>query len=419
MEETKEMDFQVIVDLPVVVFNVEELKSQALALVEKYDGLVFTEEEIPAVRRDMAMLNSLAEKLERARIDTAKQMMAPIKEFEAQIKDVSAILLNTRSVLGGKVQVFVEQQKELRRQAVLQAIEDVRTKYMAFCSGLQVQLRETWLAKSTSMISVKSDINDIFSEHTKAMEAQAALLIAKQERSQAIEAKAAGLEAQYGFALPRMQFASYLSMDFSLSDAYAYMEGVYQKEADRRAEAARIAAEKAEAARIERERLDAIEAERKRVAAEEQARKDAERARLAAEKAEEALERGRQEEARRAAEAEERARKDAEAARNRVDTPSNAEMAARLAETVTTSGQLADAQREALAPRKDVPQWSGGPQFNDPEQPQVVDDITTVTAAEVLKALVQEIKTAPHLIAVKNSKAFQDAKALLAAIKEV
>ena len=140
MEETKEMDFQVITELPVVVFNVEELKSQALALVEKYDGLVFTEEEIPAVRRDMTMLNGLAERLERARIDTAKQMMAPIKEFEAQIKEVSAILLKTREALGSKVQVYVQQQKEIRRAAVLQAIEDIRAGYMTFCSAMEVQL---------------------------------------------------------------------------------------------------------------------------------------------------------------------------------------------------------------------------------------------------------------------------------------
>lgn len=365
MEEIKEMDFQVITELPVVVFNVEELKSQALALVERYDGLVFTEEEIPAVRKDMAMLNTLAERLERARIDTAKQMMAPIKEFEAQIKDVSAILLKTREVLGEKVQVFVQQQKEIRRAAVLLAIEDVRAKYMEFCSALDVPLRETWLAKSTSMISVKSDINDIFAAHTKAMEAAVALAVAKNERAQAIEAKAAGLEVQYGFALPRMRFANYLSMDFSLGDAYAHMDGAYQKESVRRQEECRVEAEKralADAARVERDR-------------------------------------------------QEQARLDAEAARNRVETPAEAEIAAKQAETATTPQQHARLQQEALAPRKDGPQF-----LNDPEPlPEVVNDSTTMTALEALKALVQEIKGGTLLMNVKTSKAFHDAVAVIKA----
>lgn len=431
MEEIKEMDFQVITELPVVVFNVEELKSQALALVERYDGLVFTEEEIPAVRKDMAMLNTLAERLERARIDTAKQMMAPIKEFEAQVKDVSAILLKTREVLGEKVQVFVQQQKEIRRAAVLLAIEDVRAKYMAFCSALEVPLRETWLAKSTSMISVKSDISDIFAAHTKAMEAAAALIVAKNERVQAIEAKAAGLEAQHGFVLPRMGFAPFLEISVPLMEAYASMDRVYMVEGDRRAEAARIAAEKAERERVERERQEAVKAERERVEAqrladEEQRRRDLEHVRVSQDQArlnEAAEHRRLEEEAERisaeraAAEKAERerlgaeriARLDAEAERNRVETPSDAEMAAKQASFVTTPAQAATLQREGLAPRKD------GPPFDHLYSHDGADDTTQMTALEALKALVQEIKGGTLLMGVKTSKAFHDAVAVIKA----
>lgn len=414
MEQTKEMTFEVITELPVVVFNVEELKAQALALVERYDGLVFTEEEIPAVRKDMAMLNGLAEKLERARIDTARQMMAPIKQFEVQIKEVSAILLKTRETLGAKVQEYVQQQREIRREAVLQAIEDVRTKYMTFCSILDVPVRETWLAKSTSMISVKSDINDIFAAHTKAGEDAAALIVAKNERVQAIEAKAAGLEAQYGFTLPRMGFAQFLDLSTPLAEAYGTMDYAYQAENDRRVEAARVAAEKAERERVERERQEAVKAERERVAAEEQAKRDAERAQAAAASAEAALERGRQEEAKAViakVAAEEQARLDAEAARNRVDTSINAQIAAEQASHVMSPEQYAAQQREAMAPRKDGPQFDLEPATTE----EAVETTSPMTALEALKALAQEIKAAPHLVAVKNSKAFSDAVAVIKA----
>jgi multidrug efflux pump subunit AcrA (membrane-fusion protein) len=192
-------------------------------------------------------------------------------------------------------------------------------------------------------------------------------------------------------------------------DAYAAMDRVYQIEGDRRAEAARIAAEKAEAARVERERQEAVRAERERAAAEEQAKRNAERARIAVAQA--------QEEAQRI---EEQARLDAEAARNRVGTPGDAEIAAKQASFVTTSAQVATLQREALAPRKDGPVFEAEnpcPDCNSCTGSPDCSDVHGVrlTAMEALKALVQEIKTGTLLMGVKTSKAFTDAVAVIKA----
>lgn len=98
--------------LPAITCDYELLRQWAKSITEKYQDLVVREEDIKAIKTDMAELNKAKQKLERARIDTVKAISAPIREFEAQIKDITCLFDAVYKSLADQVKVFEDKEKE-------------------------------------------------------------------------------------------------------------------------------------------------------------------------------------------------------------------------------------------------------------------------------------------------------------------
>lgn len=72
------------------------LQQYVEGMIQKYDGLIFTDEEIPEAKKRMADLNRLKKNIEDKRKEIKKEIAEPYMQFEAQIKP-SRIARHTRS----------------------------------------------------------------------------------------------------------------------------------------------------------------------------------------------------------------------------------------------------------------------------------------------------------------------------------
>ena len=223
-EERKEpgMDLKVESTLPVLDFNMEELKAQALALAGKYKGLVFTEEQIPEVRKDMAYLNQVVERLEDARKATVKRMKAPIDAFEKQVKDLAAIILSARAGLAKQVQDYVDTAREEKR-AVVNAIilAEIGT-----LEGFAVPMQDSWLSASTAKSKITAEVKALIAAEHKRREDAAALGAAKQERALAVEQKLQTINKALCLSLSVASFLDCLDIKRPLGEVYEQMEEV-------------------------------------------------------------------------------------------------------------------------------------------------------------------------------------------------
>ena len=76
------------IDLPNEIENLEQLKTELIPRLEKYNSLVVTEDSIKAAKEDKANLNKLRKAIEEQRISIKKQYLEPYNVLEADRKSV-------------------------------------------------------------------------------------------------------------------------------------------------------------------------------------------------------------------------------------------------------------------------------------------------------------------------------------------
>lgn len=216
-------------------FDYAALEAWALAIAEKYRGLVVTEDQVVGIKSEMAHLNATKKKLDDVRKEAVKVVSAPIKEFEAQIKAVCAIFDNTYAALSEQVKNHEERAREIKRQEVLFAIETLTTE--AGFPGLEIPVQDSWLNKTQKPKQTAADIQAFILRHDQALKAAAAAEQAKQDRAVAIENQNAALAQGYGFTIPLSQFYALHNLETPLEQVNEAMTSAYRAKAEANAKA--------------------------------------------------------------------------------------------------------------------------------------------------------------------------------------
>lgn len=107
------MDIQLNKQLPVITMNFEEVKSNLISSMEKYKGMVVTEENLKDCKATQKDLAGLRNKLDTYRKDVKKEMEKPIKEFEGQCKE----LMNLVDEVGNPIKLGISEFDNKRRKA--------------------------------------------------------------------------------------------------------------------------------------------------------------------------------------------------------------------------------------------------------------------------------------------------------------
>lgn len=95
-----------------LAINYEELKREIDISLNKYRGLVVTEDEIIGAKRDRATLNKVKEVIEGRRKELKKEFLEPYEEVERQAKELVGMIDEVNSEIDKQIKEFEEKEKE-------------------------------------------------------------------------------------------------------------------------------------------------------------------------------------------------------------------------------------------------------------------------------------------------------------------
>jgi len=227
MEATNPTDLNLSFTPPAIQgFDYTGLKTWAEGIKARYADVVVMEDQVTGTKAEMAELNRIKKQLDAARIAAVKKVSEPIKEFEAQVKEVCGIFQATYDFLGDQVNNYEQRAREQKRTEVLFAIETLTAE--AGYPGLAIPVQDSWLNKTQKPKATADAIKAIIADHIKAEKDAAALEHAKQDRAVAIEQQCAALAQGYGFALPVSQFLKLHDLSLALVDVHESITAAYR-----------------------------------------------------------------------------------------------------------------------------------------------------------------------------------------------
>lgn len=145
------------IQLPdVIQFNYDELKRELTEKVQKYETLVYTEDQIKEAKADKASLNKLKKALNDERIKREREYMQPFNEFKTKINEIIAIIDKPVAIIDKQVKEFDEKRKADKRIEIGSFWETTEHPDWLTLAKL---FDERWLNAGYSMRQIKDDIN--------------------------------------------------------------------------------------------------------------------------------------------------------------------------------------------------------------------------------------------------------------------
>ena len=140
--------------LPPVEWNYETVKQWVQDGLEAYKGRVYTDETISEAKRDRANLNKLADAIDTKRKEMKAVYLAPYEQFEAQAKELTAMVKEQSAEIDAQVKTYEKFKKG-------EKLEQIRTELYAPMIGKLAGLvpyealhDPKWLNATTSMSAV-------------------------------------------------------------------------------------------------------------------------------------------------------------------------------------------------------------------------------------------------------------------------
>ena len=147
-----------------IEWNYEELKAELSQKLEEYKGLVYTEDQIKEAKADRAKLNALATAIDDKRKQIKKQCLQPYEQFEAQIKDLLAVIKEPVALIDAQIKGYEEEKKQKKLEevkALFEKLKDAAGEEFEFVSFEQI-FEDKFLNASLSLKMVETVINNKF-----------------------------------------------------------------------------------------------------------------------------------------------------------------------------------------------------------------------------------------------------------------
>lgn len=141
-----------------IKFNFEQLKKEVAEATEKYETLVYSDEEIKSAKADKAKLNKLKKALNDERIKREKEYMIPFNTFKAHINEIIDVINKSVDNIDKQVKEYEEKQKVEKRTQIGAYYTD-ETEHPEWLRLPQI-FDEKWLNASVSLKSVKDQIDE-------------------------------------------------------------------------------------------------------------------------------------------------------------------------------------------------------------------------------------------------------------------
>ena len=122
--------------------------------IQKYDGLVVTEEQIKDAEKNMADLNKMKDLIEDRRKEIKKEITIPYTEFEKNIKPIVKRIDEVRGKIKEQVDAFKEQEKAEKKKRICDWWKENGKQNIP----IEKIWNEQWLNKGTSDKQWQADL---------------------------------------------------------------------------------------------------------------------------------------------------------------------------------------------------------------------------------------------------------------------
>lgn len=147
--------------LPVINANFEEVKASLIETMEKYKGIVVTEDGLKDCKATQKDLSKIRNDIDAYRKLIKKEMTAPITEFEGKCKELIALVKETETPILEGIGVYDEK----RRQEKIKYISDTITIAISEIGlnekySTRLSVNDIKFTLTTSLKSIREDINE-------------------------------------------------------------------------------------------------------------------------------------------------------------------------------------------------------------------------------------------------------------------
>ena len=136
-------------------FNFEELKKDLQEKTNKYENIIYNDDEIAQAKKDRADLNKLKKAINDKRIAMEKEYMQPFNEFKNKVKEILDILDKPIAAIDTQVKNYEAQAVANKKKD----IEDLFKRISPF-SWIKLELIQNpkWLNASVSLKAVEEEM---------------------------------------------------------------------------------------------------------------------------------------------------------------------------------------------------------------------------------------------------------------------
>ena len=146
--------------LPVIGFNYDELKAELAERLQHYNGLVVTEDTIKDAKTDRANLNKLRTAIDTRRKEVKKAYMVPFNNFEAQCKELTALIDEPIKVIDYQLNEFDERRKQEKLKQVIDEYEILIPDAQKDIIPFDRIFDKRWLNSTMSILKVQDALRD-------------------------------------------------------------------------------------------------------------------------------------------------------------------------------------------------------------------------------------------------------------------
>lgn len=152
-------ELEVNKQLPVITTNFEEVKISLNQSLEKYKGIIVTEETLQDCKKTQQDLSKVKNSIEGFRKSVKKDMEVPIKEFEAKCKELVSLIGEVEQPIKDGITLFDNKRREEKKIKALEFIKDAVVKHsLDEKRASRLTVIDKYLNLSASGKSVKEDI---------------------------------------------------------------------------------------------------------------------------------------------------------------------------------------------------------------------------------------------------------------------
>lgn len=157
-----------------IAFNNAELLAKVEHYLTQYEGVTYDDTAIGVAKKDQAQLNAFCKALNDERIRIGKIYSAPYEKFKGEVDAVIDRVKKVVAQINAQVKAFEAEKQAKKLNEIKEYYNEVAGDFSGLIPYERIH-RPEWLNVSTSMKSIKADIDAVFANAKNALVAIDAL----------------------------------------------------------------------------------------------------------------------------------------------------------------------------------------------------------------------------------------------------